>query len=453
MLARLSGTILAAATAVATLAAAALFAYSSYAIHPLALPAVALASGYVVLAIARPAYGVAGALVATALGTTNLTLPIGAISPAEAGFATVAVAFVVRSVLRPETVATPTLHDVPVAFLLLAVAVGIVAAEDPAPVLRVTCLWSLFYLVYLQAQSFTEAEMRLVVFACAIGAGVLGAVGFVTFLQAGSHELLAGGAITSERAQASFEDPNYYASLLTLALLPSVALMLHDLRRNAWLLLPAGAAFLGLAFSLSRGAMLGAAVGLLLLLAWRRARRVALLGAAVLTVVTLAGANPLVSSEYFSTVQERLSTISDPTRESRRPQIWAAAIDMASEHPFFGVGMNQFEFEAAERTLYERGDPVENAHNIYLSLAAETGLIGLGAFLAFALVVAMQAAVASGRGRQTGALSLGLSAAMLAFLVQGLTVAQIRVSVLVAILFLYAGMVTGLARRAREPST
>jgi O-antigen ligase len=115
--------------------------------------------------------------------------------------------------------------------------------------------------------------------------------------------------------------------------------------------------------------------------------------------------------------------------------------------------MNQFELEAAERTLYERGSPVENAHNVYLSLAAETGLIGLGAFLAFALVVAMQAAVASAPGRQTGALALGLSAAMLAFLVQGLTVAQIRVSVLVAILFLYAGMVTGLARRAREAST
>ena len=45
--------------------------------------------------------------------------------------------------------------------------------------------------------------------------------------------------------------------------------------------------------------------------------------------------------------------------------------------------MNQFEYEAGAAALTERGAPLENAHSIPFSLAAETGIFGLAAFLFF----------------------------------------------------------------------
>jgi O-antigen ligase len=450
LLARHPGVIPNIALGGAALVGGAVFALGLYSVNPLLLPALVLGAGFLVVAFARPAYGAAGALFATSLDVFHIQLPVSAISPSEAAFAVVAASWFARIVVRPESVARPALRDIPIAVLLLAVAVGVVHAEDPAPVVRVTILWSLFYLVYLQAQAFSVSEMRHIIIAFALGAAILGAYGAVTYLQAGDAQLFAGGAFTSQRAVATFDDPNYYAALLTLALLPTLALVLYGIRRYAWLLLPAAAIFGGLVFSLSRGAMLGFAVGLLLMLTWRRARRVALVIAAVLIGLTAANANPIVHSDYFGTVEQRLSTLQHPTQESRRPQIWAAALDMAEQHPFFGIGVNQFQLQAVKLNLYERGEPLENAHDVYLSLAAETGFLGLAAFLAFVAVVGSRAAAAIAAGRGAFALALGLSAAMLAYLVQGMTSAQIRVPVLVATFLLYAGMITGLADRARQ---
>jgi len=428
----------------------ALVALGAYFIHPLALPVAALASAFVVLAFVRPGLGVAGALLAMPLDAFRLQIPLGEISPAEAAIAVVGLSWLIRYFLRPESVVRPAVRDIPVGILLLAVTMGVISAQDPVPVLRVLVFWTLSYFIYLQAQSLDEKEIRTALSAFALGAGVLGAIGAAQYLQTGDPQVFAGGSITSERAVGAFDDPNYYASLLSLALLPGLALLIYDFRRSAWLIVPVGAALAGLAFSLSRGAISGFAVGLLLLLAWRRARRVVLVAIAVVAILTLAGANPLVGSEYFGSVEERLSSIRNPTRESRRPEIWSAALDMTAQAPVFGVGVNQFQVEAASRTLYERNVPIENAHNIFLSLAAETGLVGVGAFLAFLAGLGRSALSFGGRAGLSGTLTLSLSAAFVAFLVQGLTVAQVRVSVLVAVLFLYAGMITGLADRRRR---
>ena len=67
----------------------------------------------------------------------------------------------------------------------------------------------------------------------------------------------------------------------------------------------------------------------------------------------------------------------DPNSFSRRHELNIAAVKMWLDHPFFGVGLNQFtaylpqytEISASTRFL----QPV---HNIYLLLLAETGLVG-----------------------------------------------------------------------------
>jgi O-antigen ligase len=433
------------------LGGAALYALSAYSIGPLAMPALLAASTFVVLAFVRPAYGIAGALLATPFDAVRVEVAVGFLSVAEAALIVVAVAWVARVLLRPETVVKPAARDLPIAALLLVAAIGAFRLDDPVSALRVAVLWMLFYLVYLQAQSLKPTEVRLAVIAFAVAAGILGAIGASRYLQTGDPLLFAGGALVGgERAVGAFDDPNYYASLLSLALLPTIALLLRDFRRYGWLLLPVVTMLAGLVFSLSRGAILAAAFGLLLLLTWRRARRVALVAAIVVTALTLAGGNPIVGSDYFGSVEERLSSIRHPTRESRRPEIWAAAVDAVTQHPVTGIGLNQFRAWAVERTLYEHGHPLENAHSIYLSLAAETGLVGLVAFLLFIGALAVRALSARGAGELGSTLSLGLAAGLFAFLVHGLTVTQIRVTILMGIFFMFAGMITGLSDQARS---
>lgn len=437
------------AAAVAAVAAT-VFVFSAYAIHPLALPATAIGGAFVVAAFLRPAVGLVGAALATPLEAVNLPFASGALSPAEAALAVVAIAWLGRVLLRPESVAKPALRDLPVAGLLLVVAAGLLFAAEPAPVLRVAVLWTLFSLVYLQAQSLTLGEMRAVIVALVVGAGLLGAIGALSFVRSGGTELLGGGStVSGARAVGTFADPNYYASLLALALLPGVALLLAEAKRHLWLVAPLAAGIGGLLFSLSRGGILGFGAGLLLLLAWRRARYVALAMLAVVVALTLTNSNPLVESEYFGSVEDRISTIRHPTRESTRPLIWATAVEVAQEHPFFGVGVNQFERESARRSLFERGRTLENAHSVPLSLAAETGLIGLAAFLAFLVQLAVRGLKTSrARHSLVRGLGLGISAAIVAFVIQGLTITQIRVPVVTGTFFLLAGILTGLSDRA-----
>ena len=446
------GLLLPAAAALGLAAAGALTA-GAYFVHPFALPALAVAAAFVAAVLARPALGVAGALLATPLEAVALPLPSGALSPAEGALVLVGLGWVLRFLFYTDTVAKPGARDLPFALLLIAVACGVAVAVEPAPVLRVSAIWALFYLAYLQVQSFTEREVRLVVVAAAAGAGILGAIGAASYLQSGGTKLFAGGALTAEREAGTFVDTNYYAAFLTLALLPGIALLLADVRRYWWLSLPLAAGVAGLVFSLSRGGILGFGVGLLVLLAWARARHVAVVLVAVVVVLTVAGANPVVSSEYFGTVEQRLSTIRHPTRESKRPQIWSTAVDVTVEHPFVGVGVNQFKHESVQRLLYERGRPLENAHSVPLSLAAETGLLGLTGFLAFLGVIGMLAARAlHSVDRLRASIALGLAAGIGGFMVQGLTAALVRVPILMGVLFLWAGLLAALAKDAKRPA-
>jgi putative inorganic carbon (HCO3(-)) transporter len=446
---------LVAAAGLAALAGGAVVAASAYYLHPLTLPVALVGAAFVAVAFLRPTWGIGGALLMIPLEAVNVSLPTGAVSASEAALVVVGMAWLMRIALRPETVVHPRVRDLPLLVVLLAVAAGVAIAVDPAPVLRVTALWTIFGFAFYQAQSLTVAEIRGVLIAFAVGAGIVGAMGAVQYLQAGDTTLFAGGAITSERAAAVVADPNYFACLLALGLLPALALMIADVRRHVWLVVPVAAGLAGLFLSLSRGGILGFAAGLLVMLAWRRARRVAFALIGVLVVLTVAGANPLVGSEYVGAVEERLSTISDPTRESRRPEIWAVAVDTAVQHPFTGVGANQFEYVAARRPLVERGSPLENTHNTYLSIAAEVGLIALAAFLAFLGQLASRAARAARSHDPLGrALALGVMAALVAFGVQALTSTQIRVPLLVGAAMLLAGMLTRLADDARggEPA-
>ena len=443
----------------------ALFAVTAYGAGPLLLPAAFVAIAAAAAALARPAWGVSGALLASPLEFVNLPLPSGAISPSEALLALVALGWVGRALLLRGAVVLPSVRDAPIVALLVTYVIGLWIAVDVAEVLRVSAFWVAFYFVYLQTQSFRLDEIRLVVVAFAIAAGILGAIGTFNYLTSGNTNLFAGGLTTGARAEGTFVDPNYYASLLLLALAPALGMLLAYPRRNAFLVPAVLGAVGGLVFSLSRGGLVGFAVAVVLLaIAWRRGRIAALGFVAVLAVATVLSVNPLTGVDELGSVNQRLQTLdSSLITTDRRPEIWRTAIEVAQEHPVIGVGVKQFRYAASERGLTEHGTPVDNVHNIPLNFAAENGIVGLVAFLVFlGQIVARGIRAASSAERLQRALAVGLLAGMAGFLVQGLTQAQLRVNVIAGAFFVTAGLIAALAqptlvserpRRPPSPST
>jgi putative inorganic carbon (HCO3(-)) transporter len=60
---------------------------------------------------------------------------------------------------------------------------------------------------------------------------------------------------------------------------------------------------------------------------------------------------------------------------------WQAALDMARAHPGFGVGLGNYAAAYPHYALFNWPLSLGHAHNIYLNALAETGLIGLLAYL------------------------------------------------------------------------
>ncbi len=70
---------------------------------------------------------------------------------------------------------------------------------------------------------------------------------------------------------------------------------------------------------------------------------------------------------------------------------WQAGWDMFSEHPWLGVGIGNYEPVYPAYALPYWDAPLGHAHNYYLNIAAEAGLVGLSAYLILWAAVFWQA--------------------------------------------------------------
>ncbi|MDQ7841225.1 MAG: O-antigen ligase family protein [bacterium] len=132
----------------------------------------------------------------------------------------------------------------------------------------------------------------------------------------------------------------------------------------------------------SRGAWIAAlaalaALAVMVILAPRRRA-----GLLVLFLVTLILATAAIGPGRVSLVR-RIEAVPSATFNLDRLALWEGALRIARAHPVLGTGYGTFH-RAWPRHMPEDivGDPT-TAHNLYLNFAAETGLVGLAAFLAF----------------------------------------------------------------------
>lgn len=235
------------------------------------------------------------------------------------------------------------------------------------------------------------------------------------------------------RAYGTFAQPNPYAGYLGLVLPLGVSLSLHALTTlipaargritltlQDWVALlfyPVTTAIIGLGLlaSWSRGGWLGMVAGLGLVVALRSRRAAVLSGLLLFLLVAAAvlGAMnllPAVLSERFQGLEDWTLFLRPVELRSikitgenfalvERMAHWWAAYAMWLEHPITGVGVGNYPIAYETYRMPGWKDPLGHAHNILLNVMAETGLVGLVAYIVLSAWVFLYGLLALRRTR------------------------------------------------------
>lgn len=193
--------------------------------------------------------------------------------------------------------------------------------------------------------------------------------------------------------------PNGLGSTLAITLVVGIGLML-SVSSAVRYAVAAGAVVtaVALALTLSRGAWIGAAIGLIMLLVLARPRRSAqadpaeagsrrvwpLLVLAAGVIVTLA----LVGGEV-AVLRKKVLSIPNLFKNRERVYLARSALAIAADRPVLGSGLNTFVLihphpsVAAEAPAQKPRTRTQSfAHNVFLNMAAESGVLGLASFAA-----------------------------------------------------------------------
>lgn len=194
------------------------------------------------------------------------------------------------------------------------------------------------------------------------------------------------------RVMGSIGDPNYYGQILVVVL--PIALLRLWAEKRKWLRGVAALAVLvlggGILLTFSRGAGL-AVVVLAFALAVFRYMKVRYL-AALLAVAMIA---VMLSPDYRGRMMTLIhldSTgmrLADPSTQERVSLLLATA-NVFLDYPVLGVGSGQSPHYIASYSTsvgYSRSRGIKEAHNMYLTILAETGMLGFGVFTAILFMI------------------------------------------------------------------
>lgn len=346
--------------------------------------AAALGAAYASVVLADVAVGVA---LFVALAFLESISAFGGLSLAKAAGGLLALSWIALITTERDKMRRRLLRDHPVvtgALVLFGAwaALSAVWAELPTTALDSATRWILnlvlFPIVYTAVRQ--PKHVRWVFALFIIGALVSAAVGLAT-----------GGAASAEggRLGGSGVNANELGELLIPATILAAALgACRDLTVpvRAAAFGASGLSALALLMTVSRGAMVGLAVALLIapLLVGPGRRLLAL----TLVALVVAG-----SAAYFvalapATDLQRIAQ-SDSSGGSGRTSIWKVGWRMVEAHPLIGVGAGNYA-NSTVHFLFDAGaiqrpdfivDKPKPAHNVYLQALAELGIVGLALFL------------------------------------------------------------------------
>ena len=266
--------------------------------------------------------------------------------------------------------------------------------------------WIEVLLLYLAARELVKGPWRWVLVISLMMAGIAQSLlGIYQFsYQLGPEAFRLGGF---SRAYGSFAQPNPYAGYLGLIAPLGISLTIWSLRHwwqaRSWsalyvcLLIAIATAILaaGLLVSWSRGAWLGFLVATIVVIIIHSGRYALpiVAGSIIILLVFWAGngmptavtsiADRMVGSiTYLDTTNIQSVEITDENFANiERIAHWLAGLEMFGDHPWLGVGAGNYPAAYPIYALPRWQDALGHAHNAYINIAAETGIIGLVSYL------------------------------------------------------------------------
>lgn len=235
---------------------------------------------------------------------------------------------------------------------------------------------------------------------------------YIHYGGSGAEHMLISAEQGTFRAFGTFEQPNPFGGFMGLVLPIAISTCVHhmllgwqhkQLRQVAYGVLFAVASALigaGLFMSWSRGAWLSIVValsGMVVLLPRKLSQSVALaVGVSGLVAgIWLSGILPasiqsrIASSttDFFAFDDVRgVEITSENFAVVERLAHWQAALNMAHDHLWLGVGFGNYEVAYPQYRLLYWTEALGHAHNYYLNLLAEVGVVGLVTYVTLVLV-------------------------------------------------------------------
>ncbi len=376
----------------------------SIALLPLTLAGGAVLGGIVFLTtLIRPEYGLYLLILAVPFGSVReITISGFTVGAAEALVGLVLAAWLAKMVAAREVkVAYPPLV-LPLLIFLGAILLSLPGALSLKYSFKEILKWLEVLGIYLFVANAIEREQARVVVLLMLLAGIGQALlGFYQFFgRVGPQAFVVLGRFV--RAYGTFEQPNPYGGYLGLVLPLAWGLLLgigkwgnRRLDISYWVAI-LGLATMGAALimSWSRGAWLGFAAAFIVMNvahSQRAAVLFALLCLLVASVLVLGSIQALPQTiaqrltdfvPYLRVFDVRGVKLSDANYAVvERMAHWQAAWGMFNDRPWLGVGIGNYEPVYPAYSLQGWPEPLGHAHNYYLNIAAEAGLIGLTAYL------------------------------------------------------------------------
>ncbi|MDW8298029.1 MAG: O-antigen ligase family protein [Anaerolineae bacterium] len=383
------------------------------------------------------------ALIETELAV-RLPVDIGQIA-----FALTVSLWLIKQVAAQQCVVLPRLSIlVPLAIFIFAAALSLLTANSVSATLNELIKWLQMALMALIAASLCQQYgIAWLLGALLTAACVQAIIGLYQFAGGSGAPHLWILDYRYFRAFGSFGQPNPFGAFMGMTLPLALGALFGALSmtwlgrgrqriawlwRSLWLSIAALLISAGLIASWSRGAWLGfgAALVTLIALAPRRLWQRIVITAVCASLFILAMLSNVVPSALlarFSDFAQDLTGFQDvrgvPINDANYATVerlahWQAALSMADESPFFGVGFGGYQVAYPRHALVNWQLALGHAHNYYLNVLAETGAIGLVAYVSMWLAFgalglrALRLADAFQRGVGIGVLAVWIHVAV-----------------------------------------
>lgn len=231
----------------------------------------------------------------------------------------------------------------------------------------------MFVIAFLiAAMANSEDRIRKILTVLGASLGFLGVKSFVSvILTAGQYRIQGPGGLMSEE--------NEYALGMNMAI--PILYWLASLEQRHWAKrtyqFAAFACAVTVVFTRSRSGFLGLMMVCLLIAMHSRRKLLVPFGLAIAATVFLAFA-PEASIDRYKSIPTATQTDASAIG---RIEAWETAVAMAEAHPFFGVGLRNFELTFLDYSSYEPRAP----HNAFMALMAEAGIPSCLLFAALVL--------------------------------------------------------------------